>query len=465
MRATQDFIPFICATKRSRIAAWSAILGLTMLLSACHHDKSQGRTDGGPSGTDAARTDQDADNQTDASSRTDASTESDGSTDPDGSGNHQPLADGSCTDPHPAHSDMETTLRDLPPNSWYQAPGSLMRSVCPDIPDRNCDTVITAWSGGAYDPLHNRMLVFGGGHNDYPGNELYGFDLATLSWARLTDPSPIEYKNQDPLPDGRPVSRHSYGGLQYLTQANRFYAWGGSRWQDGGGTHVTWTFDSDTLQWEDRQPADEPQSAHSYSHASAYDPATGLVFLHVTTQFIAYDYAANRYQVIRDLGVTPLWPRYQVWGDKSCTVDSKRHLLWCLGSGLVMVYDIENDQIVTNDWATTGGADFSNEDQVSGHDDQIFHTTGGEVVTAAGPGLDYDPVADALVAWVGGGPWILDLETKHWHQGSAQGAPAQAAINGTFGRWRYVPRTNVFILVNSVDDNVSFYKHTAGCGE
>jgi hypothetical protein len=35
---------------------------------------------------------------------------------------------------------------------------------------------------------------------------------------------------------------------------------------------------------------------------------------------------------------------------------------------------------------------------------------------------------------------------------------------GTYGRWRYIARLNVFVLVNSVDDDVRFYKHTAGCG-
>ena len=35
---------------------------------------------------------------------------------------------------------------------------------------------------------------------------------------------------------------------------------------------------------------------------------------------------------------------------------------------------------------------------------------------------------------------------------------------GTYGRWRYIPRVNAFILVNDVDENVYFYKHTGGCG-
>src|SRR6185436_1420746 len=39
-----------------------------------------------------------------------------------------------------------------------------------------------------------------------------------------------------------------------------------------------------------------------------------------------------------------------------------------------------------------------------------------------------------------------------------------AAANGTFGRFRYVPSRNVFIVVNAIDANVFLYRYTAGAG-
>jgi hypothetical protein len=63
-----------------------------------------------------------------------------------------------------------------------------------------------------------------------------------------------------------------------------------------------------------------------------------------------------------------------------------------------------------------------------------------------------------------GAPYALDLDTREWTLGGEVGAPVSAASGGTFGRWRYVAAYNVFILVNSVDENVHFYKHTFGCG-
>ena len=49
--------------------------------------------------------------------------------------------------------------------------------------------VMSACGGGTLDTARDRLLVWGGGHGDYAGNELCAFDLATLQWSRLTEPS------------------------------------------------------------------------------------------------------------------------------------------------------------------------------------------------------------------------------------------------------------------------------------
>jgi len=40
--------------------------------------------------------------------------------------------------------------------------------------------------------------------------------------------------------------------------------------------------------------------------------------------------------------------------------------------------------------------------------------------------------------------------------------PTGSAANGTYGRFRYVPSKDVFILVNSVDENVFVYRLNSG---
>ncbi|MBP7291617.1 MAG: hypothetical protein KBB21_33620 [Nannocystaceae bacterium] len=75
--------------------------------------------------------------------------------------------------------------------------------------------------------------------------------------------------------------------------------------------------------------------------------------------------------------------------------------------------------------------------------------------------LGCNPAERQMVAWLGGGPYVLDLATKAWTRKSGTDAPVDDLAYGSFGRWRYLCEYNVFILVNSMDD-VYFYKHTAG---
>ena len=53
------------------------------------------------------------------------------------------------------------------------------------------------------------------------------------------------------------------------------------------------------------------------------------------------------------------------------------------------------------------------------------------------------------------------METRKWTRIPAPGGPKRDA-NGTFGRFRYVPKYDVFFAVTDVDDNVFFYKPASG---
>ena len=89
-------------------------------------------------------------------------------------------------------------------------------------------------SGASYDSLRNRMVVFGGGHGDYAGNEIMIFDIDTLRWIRINDPSPrfdslIErsgyYADANGNPDlQQPRSRHSYWSQIYVPTIDRYCA-------------------------------------------------------------------------------------------------------------------------------------------------------------------------------------------------------------------------------------------------
>ncbi|MBK6847349.1 MAG: hypothetical protein IPG96_07315 [Proteobacteria bacterium] len=173
-------------------------------------------------------------------------------------------------------------------------------------------------------------------------------------------------------------------------------------------------------------------------------PASGF---HGAAGFNSYDYDTNTWTRLLDFGYPPYTGKYDGWGPRRGLVDTRRRLFFSLGSGgATLVYDIAKAKVVSLDpeWEIAGGE---------------------AIGQPAAPGVDYDPAADALVGWVGGAAYVLPLgvSPKAWHRMAAPG-PAVTVTQGTFGRWRYVSRYNVFLLVRSASENVTFYKHTAGCG-
>lgn len=334
-------------------------------------------------------------------------------------------------------------LLNLPADTWYRVPQSKLLAAAPATgflvgKGIHCvqgpAAVVDAWSGGAYDPVRRRMLVWGGGHSDYCGNELYAFDLQKLRWLRLTEPSLPPY-NRDPLSDGRPVSRHTYDGLQFITHADRLWAYGGSRAYDGEVTRLTWVFDVARERWTNMAPRDgfSPGAGHAANLSSAYDPVSRRIFMRDPMFLYAYEFDTNSWHRLKD------WAHS--WGQQRGVVDPGRRLYFTIGSGEFQVYDITGNSDVSDRWAAEGGA---------------------HIVRAPAPGVDYDAKADALVAWAGGDVRVFDLEGRAWSRKSGRGAPAAQNPNGTFGRFRYVPEYNVFVLVNAANDDVYIYKHTAG---
>jgi len=331
----------------------------------------------------------------------------------------------------------QTSPSSMAADSWMAAPNSKMRSVAPtngQFPGTwgvgGPGMVIAAWGGGALDTKRSRLVLWGGGHADYYGNELYAFEIATLKWSRLTDPFVHPVMDQEVNADGTPNSRHTYGGLAYLEHADRFLGQGGSLAGVGFATcNRTWTFDFDAKKWTDRNPA--TTSGGGFGVNCSYDPSTKKVWW-CKAGLWSYDYDTNTWTKHND---DPFYYH-------SSTIDSKRGRLVIVGNGLVCSYDIRNGNFMKETWTTTGGDAF---------------------VAKGNVGLDYDPTLDRIVGWRGGSPYILDPATKVWTTGTATGAPPEG-MNGIYGRWRYVPSVNAFVVVTGIDSDVYFYKASSGGG-
>jgi hypothetical protein len=89
--------------------------------------------------------------------------------------------------------------------------------------------------------------------------------------------------------------------------------------------------------------------------------------------------------------------------------------------------------------------------------------TGLSAPLAGAPGLAYSPVLDRFVAWAGGPTLaVLDLQSAKWVELAGTGDdPGQQASNGTYGRFRYSPARNVFVVVSGTRRNVFLWKPPA----
>jgi len=334
----------------------------------------------------------------------------------------------------------------IPPTTgWYTLPNTTIDAVCASRNGfeqvgqvQGCFGILS-WSGGAFDSKRNRLIVTGGGHNAYYGNELYALNLDTQTMTRLNDPGlPIgSYSTcQEAIAGGtQPNSRHTYDGIEYMPNVDRLYVFSGSLACGlGSWGQVTWTFDFATMRWQRMDPSG-PAPRGEAGMMTAYDPNTGRVYLHDRLHLYAYDFTTNTY--------TRISTQSEVLGyHMMATIDPKRRQFIIMGydseagGGRVYAYDIgpsATGRMVR--WTTTGAT---------------------AMVSETYPGLEYDPVRDRVVAWNGGNSvYSLDLDTRQWTAVTASGGPGapSASGSGTHGRWRYSPASDVFVLVNEYNQN------------
>lgn len=131
-----------------------------------------------------------------------------------------------------------------PANSWIKANLNRMNQVWPIddyIPASSPagpgtpSAVIRAWSSFAWDPLRSRLILYGGGHANYDGNEVYVFDGLTRTWSLGFYASDVqsypggvgEYVTVDG-PLNSPVSAHTYDNTSYLPILDRYLTFGGA---------------------------------------------------------------------------------------------------------------------------------------------------------------------------------------------------------------------------------------------
>lgn len=341
----------------------------------------------------------------------------------------------------------------MPPGTWQELPDTQMAAVFPPKVGHPAwgiegpGAVVAAWGGAAFDTRRNVLVITGGGHAAYGGNEVYEFSLDTLTWSRVTDPSPYI---QDPAhgtdsnyvltTDGSPISSHTYDGLEYLPTVDKIAQFGGSQWRSGNNVDTTiHLFDPSARTWA--QLAKAP--TYALEVASAWDSTR------------------NRLLVVNRVGLMSYDPTTDKWANLTNG--------WEYQTDRVASYDPVQDYLLL-----IGGAKAKKPiayvDLAKGYGLIKAPLTGATDVPLWRPGVAWDSARRQFVVWGGGrSVWMIDPET--WvaarldnAAGSApsNSTPAGAAKNkGIYSKWRYAPAYDVFIGVNSAFDNVWLYKPAA----
>lgn len=329
-------------------------------------------------------------------------------------------------------------IEDLEPGCWYEVPSTHLQD-CPDraLPSQfpwlttGFGAIMNVWCGGAYDTQRERMLIGpGGGHASYNGNEVYGFDLNDFLWRRLSDPDPVLPAQSECTADSVPFAMHTYDGGDYLPPPIDRYMLEG-----GWCTEGTYAFDFNARRWEKFTKSGLPRTGDE----AAVDLMTGTYYFisGMTGTLAAFDYKSQSWSNIGGNGST-----YYA----TMTFDTKRRLLVSVGGGSLRTWDVTTTPVTFAARASTGD------------------TT---MVRANNPGCEYDPVMDRVVCWWGGADvYLLNTADWSWEKRSpASGntvTPPQPLANGTYGRFRYVPSKNVYVLANDVAQNVFIYRLSAG---
>jgi hypothetical protein len=314
----------------------------------------------------------------------------------------------------------------------------------------NCGSVVDAWNSSVADLRRDRLILWGGGHTDYAGNEIYSLELSASppTLVRLNPPSPPNSTNNciETLSDGRPNSRHTYDSLVYLPNQDEMFVFGGSLDRCGFAGNAVWTLQLNsvllscapncTAKWTKPELKSVPSAA--YGITTAYDTEQNLVWLNDHSNLWSYDPTAKQFT-------------------KRGNVTSCYH-----GTG---VFDPDDRYFIQLDgcapylsyWST------ATRSAISQSASPLDASCAGLVRTnhngnSGYPGLAWDPIEKIVIGYPNGGNTLYLLSPKTWTcktevYGSAQGidypqddAPTQGG--GTFKHFSYFPNLDLFVLCN-----------------
>jgi len=382
-----------------------------------------------------------------------------------------------------ANASVDELIASMPSNSWKALPFTQMKDVCP-LPYRSytCESVMAAWSGGAYDQKRDRMIVYGGGHGDSWYNNIFAFDLPTMQWYRLSEMSTatgttpgegwrdirVEScgfypKGELSLPSSvmkdayvdpamcdsevvasqldfqQPRSSHTYGKF-FVDRINDRYCYMGGGYYPSAQTFSPRVvcFDPVARRWS--RASDQPMNVRGRGQ-TAEDALGGIWYFTDSSGPIArFDPSANTWATFGGVHAD---------AGGGADIDRARGHYYVLAS-------VEEDQHVLRRW------DLSQPGAQAARVHPTEVTAANETPAGLGtrPGFVYADDKDRFYAWGGGRDiYVFDPSSQHWSRRQATGDdPGEQQNWGTYGRFRYSATRKVFVLANRTTQNVFIYK-------
>lgn len=411
---------------------------------------------------------------------------------------------------------IDLALSGMPDNSWQKinvnqfedvfTPPGLRPTI--DSPYSN----ISAWSGAAWDSKRRDLLIYGGDIGNEQGNEVYIFHTETGMWDRGSLPSQIVTHNGITTTIGgsqdAPVSGETYDNLVYLKGADRLAVMAVSR--------EAQTFRDETGQWTGPYFWDPSKAnpllvsgsdgtgvnpstlgGHMWENRDNYNvpgrpnPAPGTngsaEYANINGQDVVYysDTFGNLWRYTVD----PRGGAYDTWenvGRRPVSGQSP------VGAGLFIPSRNLFVRAARSPTSLGGVLQVTSLDHPGPNNRALSvlldPSLGISLPTSGALGMNYDPVNDQIVLWVGGEDlWLVDVDDllsaddtsannggifglygyftpEHlFPSGDGPTIPAKY-YTGVYGKWMYLEEEKAFIgVIDPFSGDVFLYK-PAGAG-
>lgn len=317
--------------------------------------------------------------------------------------------------------------------------------------------VLSAWNGAALATGYGTkgaLITWGGGHQDYYGNEVYAFDLATQRWKRLSNPyQNISFPVSNGIwPDGTPSVPHTYGFAGYHPRTNSFVCLMTQTSNTPENATIPVMFDLGASRW--RTGPKDSGGALVYGGWAVYDSTRDAWWGE------GGDSGGNfvKFSMGSGDGTNGTWTNYPAKFsalNSRAAIDPSNDIL------LVTLFN-QDDTIRAIDLKNPGA-------------DAIVLKQGGSIPTREGAhGWEWSDARKAFIYWRrGSGVYEVKLSGSDWRTGTwnwtnltaaANGVTPQDQGTGIFNRFRLVRYDDmeIAVVVNQVSGPVYAYRIPGG---